>query len=553
MQTSTAKTAAPAVVPSPTTAPATTPATPSNQAVQDAAGLSASTPASGGDLSETLAVMGPTGSVVLDALPFDQAVRYAFPILKNPWVRGWFAGASRADFSALPAPLQRSLVEAFLPVGGTVSLRAEAELLVGLGAWVAGDVTVGRASERWTLCFTGSFRGAAEAGLGGSSSCGVGQTKAEMKGRIEGGPTGEAEWALDSAAISHISWQVLRAALAGEPVDLAGLVALTHRPPDRAELSANWKVAASAGAGVAVGGQLENDGFASLGLDSIGGVSESLAGAAPPASVLKWGVEALKGIGLDLNVGASLAAGYDPEPYVRANIEGGAQGRLLGAKGESTMGTSIKGYLWEENGGYELGHGTITRTVTNNGERTTTVAQFAGPDDLAAQFGATEGEAAASDVGELVLEHEHEIEDVERLEEEVGAIERGLNVPIFEDAGKITSKVRVRVASDTSAAFPGVQPENEEEARDMQRALGGLVTGRAYFGNRKVAASGVFDAVTLDAASVKAEWDHRLEVGAEVRVGASFDAKAAAGVAYTTTTDVTDRVELDEVKTLLTA
>lgn len=553
MQTSTARTAAPIVVPAPTTAPAATAGTPSNQAVQDAAGLSAGPPPTGGNLSETLALMGPTGSVVLDALPLEQAFRLALPIFSDPWVRGWVAGISQADFSALPALLQRSIVEAFLPVGAALTLRAEAELLVGLGAWVAGEVTIGRPSEIWTLCFAGSFRGAAEVGMGGSVEALVVQGKADMKGRIEGGPTGEAEWNIDQAAFSHISWQVLRAALAGEPVKLEGLVALTHRPPDRAELSANWKLGASAGAGAAVGSELENEGFAAVGLDSIGGLSDSLAGADPLAPVPKVVLDVLRGVGLDVNVGASVAAGYDPEPYFRAKIEGSGHARAFGAAASSIMGTDIKGYLWEEDGGYCLGHGTITRTVSDNGERTSTVAQFAGPDDLAAQIGTDNGEANTQDVGELLLEHEHQVEDVERLEKEVGAIERGLDVPIFENAGTITTKVRVRVASDTSEAFPGVQPANEEEARDMQRALGGLVTGHAYFGNREVRASGVFDAVTLEAASVKAEWNHQLAVGADVKVGAAFEAKGAAGVGYTTTTDVTDKVELEEVKTLLTA
>jgi hypothetical protein len=346
---------------------------------------------------------------------------------------------------------------------------------------------------------------------------------------------------------------VLKAALTGTDIDLASLVALTHRPPDRAELSANWKGGVSAAAGVSVGSELANEGFASVGLESIEGVTTALAERDPLAPVRKVVLDVLKGVGFDLNVGASVAAGYDTEPYIRARIEGSGRAQAFGATASSTMGTDIKGYLWEENGEYCLGHGTITRTVSDNGERTSTVAQFVGPDDLAAQFGADNGEAGTTDVGELLLEHEHQVEDVERLEKEVGAIERGLDVPIFEDAGTITTKVRVRVASDTSEAFPGVLPANEEEARDMQRALGGLVTGHAYFGNREVRASGVFDAVTLEAASVKAEWNHQLAVGADVKVGAAFEAKGAAGVGYTTTTDVTDKVELEEVKTLLTA
>ena len=45
-----------------------------------------------------------------------------------------------------------------------------------------------------------------------------------------------------------------------------------------------------------------------------------------------------------------------------------------------------------------------------------------GPDDLAAQFGADNGEAGTTDVGELLLEHEHQVEDVERLAADEGLV-----------------------------------------------------------------------------------------------------------------------------------
>lgn len=132
-----------------TRAPATTtePAasTTSNGAAQEAAGLAGETAASAstGDLVATVAAMGSLGSVVLDALPSEQAYEVALQLTGLGWVVDWLADTAEANGEA------RYEAEQQAASGEAPTEDEEPGVLESIAEWVGLDA--GETDDGWAL------------------------------------------------------------------------------------------------------------------------------------------------------------------------------------------------------------------------------------------------------------------------------------------------------------------------------------------------------------------------------------------------------------------
>lgn len=517
MQTSVAQSRAPAQTSAPATSAAAPATTASNQEVQDAAGLAAGPPEQAGDLGATLALLGATAVVVLDAMPLPLAIPYVIPLLR------------------------------------THEQCFEQTLIVGAGGHFTGTGRLARPHGTWTLTLSGQLLGAAQAGLGaGESAGGVG---AEIGGhiRVELGPAAELEWTLANAGLTAARLSVLGSLLAGTLPDLAPLVELAGaQVPDRMELTETLAVEAEASLGLDTGVAGPGD----MSIDAAGmvpGLTESipLAGALDSVRTAVLGVLA----GVEGSLGATLkgSVGYDPDPFVAVEAEGRFTGAAGTAECGSTMGVRAQAWVMADERGITIVGGTVASTASNNGDSTTVEQPFNGFDGPMERLHNLVGTGAAEDVGELVIDTEHTVEDVAALEAVVGPLERGIDVPLFEQEGEVKARVKVRVAGDTSSAFPAAHPANEEEARDLQRALAGVVTGHAYLADSELREEGVIDAVTLDEAVVESAWEKKLEVEASAAAGLAAEGQTAFSARFATTTDVAQTVALEGVAAMLDA
>ncbi len=554
MQTAVAQSRAPAQTPAPATSTVAPATTASNQEVQAAAGLAAGPPEQAGDLGATLVLLGATAVVVLDAMPLALAIPYVIPLLRTPWARAWLAENALPVLDSLTTSLQEQVIDVLLPPGASYEQRFEQTLIVGAGGHFTGSGRLARPHGTWTLTLSGRLLGAAQAGLGaGESAGGVG---AALEGhlRVELGPAAELEWVLANAGLTAARLSVLGSLLAGTLPDLHPLVELAGtQVPDRVELTETLAV----------------EGEASLGLDTgvagpgggtsfdAAGLVPGLTGSLPLVGALDSVRTAVLGVleGVEGSLGATLkgSVGYDPDPFVAVEAEGRIAGAAGTAEFGSTMGVRAQAWVMADERGITIVGGTVASTASNNGDSTTVEQPFNGFDGLMERLHNLVGTGAAEDVGELVIDTEHTVEDVAALEAVVGPLERGIDVPLFEQEGEVKARVKVRVAGDTSSAFPAAHPANEEEARDLQRALAGVVTGHAYLADSELREEGVIDAVTLDEAVVESAWEKKLEVEANAAAGLAAEGQTAFSARFATTTDVTQTVALEGVAAMLEA
>jgi hypothetical protein len=555
--------------PSTTTAPRCT-ANPtvgtSNQEVQAAAGLSAPAPEAGADLDSTLILMGAVGVVVLEAMPLAQAVAVAIRLARVPWVRAWLVETVGPQLHLLDAALHEQLLDVLLPPGASVEYGLEQEALVVVGGALTGMARLARPFGTWTLGLQGSLAIVAEGGLGAKSSLPfVEAMKAEAKARGQVDVDIDAEWILADAGLVQARIAMLEWLLWGETPDLRHVARFLDAMPARLEIGAGY----------------EGKGEAGVGLDDVpiaraDGATLSLAS----DTAIEWGEEngflvvadqvagllarAVQGVNLEIGGGVRVAAGYDPDPFV--TLEGTVKmgGELTGVEAVSDAELAVKGYFFvDRNGTAAVVGGTVSGEVGDNGERTRIEKPWTGLGGLPAAAacvlpGSVAGllpgqDGSDLDVGELVLQHEHEVDDVAALEAVIGPLVRGPDVPILDTDEEVVARVTVRVAEDTSDAFPGAPAVDEEEARDRQRALAGVVTGHAFLVNAALREGGAIDAVSLDAAVVEVSCEREIGLEAEVAVGAEVKGKSRTRARYTTETDVTSRVAIAEVAAMLDA
>ncbi len=555
MHTSTAQSRTPAQTPTPPTSQVAPAAPASNQEVQEAAGLAGPTPQSGAGLVESLVLMGPVGAVVLDALGTSVAIAYAIQLLQYDWAREWLAENALPALASLSDTVQEQIIDALLPPGASFEQELVQELVAGLGARFSGAVRLSRRFGTWELMLRGELAGVGKIGLGAELGAGRAGVEAELEGRVESGYFVEAHWVLSGGGVQAARAAVLRALLGGTPPALADVSrASTDGAPDRLEAGVAGQVSAGAAVGLDTSSIFQADGVSAgvLGTD----VAEA-AGAVPVVEMISTVqtvvAKGLRGLSGSIVADVSAMAGYDPDPYVAVEGQLAFPGQAFGSEGGSTMGLRAVAYVMVDERGVTIVGGTVSAGVKNNGDSTQVEQPFNGSAGLLEKLGQLGGGDAAEDVGELVIEQEHKVDNTEALEAVVGPLERGVDVPLVDTAGEVTARVKVRVAGDTSAAFPSARPADEEEARDQQRALAGLVTGHAYFLDEDLREAGVIDAVTLDEAVIDSKWVADVTVEAKVAVVAGGELASGMKYTYATATDVTQRVGLEGVSAMLEA
>lgn len=377
-QTSVAQSRAPAQTPTPATGTAAPVTTAATQQVQAAAGLAAGPPEQAGDLGATLALLGATAVVVLDAMPLPLAIPYAIPLLRTPWAREWLAENAPPALDSLSTSLQDQVIDVLPPPGPPTS----------------------SASNRPSSSAPAATSPAPAGGVGG-----------EIGGhmRVALGPAAELEWTLANAGLTAARLSALGSLLAGTLPDPDPLVQLAGaQVPDRMELTETLAVEAEASLGLDTGVA----GPGGMSIDAAGmvpGLTESipLVGALDSVRTAVLGVLA----GVEGSLGATLkgSVGYDPDPFVAVEAEGRFAGAVGTAECGSSMGVRAQAWGMADERGITIVGGTVASTASNNGDSTTVEQPFNGFDGLMQRLHNLVGTGAAEDVGELVIDMEHTV------------------------------------------------------------------------------------------------------------------------------------------------
>lgn len=102
----------------------------SNQKALQAAGFSQDAvqpPSDPGNLAKTLKEMGPTGTVVLDAIPLKQSLKVARMLRDVPWVGTWLSENDTDKGNPLPGDVRKMAEQSYGMTFGDVTIRKDSE------------------------------------------------------------------------------------------------------------------------------------------------------------------------------------------------------------------------------------------------------------------------------------------------------------------------------------------------------------------------------------------------------------------------------------------
>lgn len=447
----------------------------SNSATQDALGLAAGAPAQGTDLASTLSVMGETGSVVLDAMPVAQSVPLALTLVAIDWVREWLAGLDVQEVASEAAASLSSVVDLFCPPGSYFEFDVSATLKA-----VAAEVEPGstlkvvrtKAGFDVTSCskVTGGI-GEEKAGEviegAGDAAFGIGGTAA-----IEGGPSLTTGWSFSFAELFGVVGDLAVAtAVASASLYDAVVAAIATAAPST--LTVGSEVEAKVGVTDSLSeGPLDTAAdVASLPLDFttfFDRVQGSLTGTLTTNSGMK-----------------------DGKAYACVKGEAAAEGAVQETKGEAktwvqleafgSLGTVADTALADF--ASLITSVTVTTGTGTDKDAGTEARTFATLADALAALAGLVVPSAEDPVGDLRVNHDHQLASPEKAEKVVGEratspVEANLFIADAELQHKAT--MEVLVAEDDAREAAGTPVADAEALRDVQRAIAAERFGQTY-------------------------------------------------------------------------